>query len=136
MAPRHLKSPSPSNPSTNGTTSTSTADVPSIVKAVIDDIRARGDAAVRQYSERFGRWSPASFKLSKADIEAAIAQVPEQTIRDIKEAQANVREFALAQKESLRDFEVELRPGVRLGQRNVPISRVGAYVSLSYSTDI
>ncbi|KAL2219286.1 histidinol dehydrogenase-domain-containing protein [Thermoascus aurantiacus ATCC 26904] len=129
MAPRHLKSPSPSNPSTNGTTSTSTADVPSIVKAVIDDIRARGDAAVRQYSERFGRWSPASFKLSKADIEAAIAQVPEQTIRDIKEAQANVREFALAQKESLRDFEVELRPGVRLGQRNVPISRVGAYIT-------
>lgn len=132
MTPRHLKPPS--GPST---TSSTTTDVPTIVKSVIDDVRANGDSAVRQYSERFDRWSPASFKLSQADIEAAIVQVPEQTIRDIKEAQANVRGFALAQKDSQKDFEVELRPGVRLGQKNVPINRVGAYVSsiifLSYS---
>ncbi|KAK2740689.1 hypothetical protein FQN55_008743 [Onygenales sp. PD_40] len=103
-------------------------DVPSIVKGVIDDIRTNGDSAVRQYSAKFDRWEPASFKLSEADIQAAIAKVSEQTIKDIKEAQANVRAFALAQRKSISDFEVELQPGVHLGQKNIPISSVGAYI--------
>jgi histidinol dehydrogenase len=122
--PRHIKSPAGPKPqSTNNTVA-----VTSIVKGVISDIRANGDAAVRQYSEKFDKWSPAAFKLSADDIQAAIAKVPEQTIKDIKECQSNVRRFAEAQRHSLKDFEMELMPGVILGQRSLPIARVGAYV--------
>ncbi|PGH04233.1 histidinol dehydrogenase [Blastomyces parvus] len=103
-------------------------DVPSIVKGVIEDIRLNGDNAVRQYSAKFDSWEPAVFKLSEDDIKTAIAKVPEQTIKDIKQAQANVRAFAVAQRNSISDFEVELQPGVHLGQKNIPISSVGAYI--------
>ncbi|OOO07464.1 Histidinol dehydrogenase [Aspergillus oryzae] len=53
---------------------------------------------------------------------------PEQTIADIKEVQRNVRTFAEARKNSLKDFEIVVQPGVYLGQRNVPINTVGAYI--------
>lgn len=108
----------------------SSADVPAIVRGVIDDIRRDGDAAVRKYSEKFDKWSPQSFKLSPEDIEKIIARVPQQTLDDIKEVQANVRRFAEAQRKSITDFEVETAPGVFLGQRNNPINSVGAYVLL------
>lgn len=101
-------------------------NVSAIVKDVIDKVRTEGDAAVRRFSEKFDKWSPPTFKLSRADIDAAIAACPEQTIQDIKEVQGNVRAFAEAQKASLRDFEIEIRPGVHLGQKNIPINNVGA----------
>jgi histidinol dehydrogenase len=101
-------------------------DVPAIVKEVIESIRKEGDIAVRRYSEKFDKWSPQSFKLSQADIDAAIANCPKQTLDDIKEVQRNVRAFAEAQRDSLKDFEIEIRPGVHLGQKNVPIDNVGA----------
>ncbi|KAK1767554.1 putative histidinol dehydrogenase protein [Phialemonium atrogriseum] len=124
MSPTYLKKATGAAKPTNG----SPADVPSIVKEVIDSIRLEGDAAVRRYSEKFDRWSPGSFKLSKLEVEHAISQVPAQTIEDIKTVQANVRAFAVAQRESLKDFEVEMTPGVFLGQKNNPINSVGAYI--------
>lgn len=110
--------------------------ISSIVKNVISDIRANGDSAVRKYSEKFDKWSPASFLLSESEIEDIIASVPEQTINDIKEVQGNVRAFAEAQRESLRDFEIEIRPGVHLGQKNIPINAVGAYVLFSFLSEL
>ena len=101
-------------------------DVAKNVKDVISDIRENGDAAVRSYSEKFDKWSPKSFRLSEDEIQAIIAKVPRQTIEDIKTVQENVRTFALAQRRSLGDFELEIRPGVHLGQKNIPISSVGA----------
>ncbi|EMC98605.1 hypothetical protein BAUCODRAFT_102947 [Baudoinia panamericana UAMH 10762] len=106
----------------------STANVSEIVKGVIEDVRRNGDAAVRTYSARFDKWERASFKLSQAEIDAAIAACPAQTVEDIKQVQANVRRFAEAQKDSLKDFELETQPGVFLGQKNVPVSCVGAYI--------
>ncbi|KAK3901574.1 histidinol dehydrogenase [Staphylotrichum tortipilum] len=106
----------------------SPADIPAIVQGVIDAIRAEGDAAVRLYSEKFDKWSPESFRLSDAEIQHAISQVPAQTVADIKEVQANVRAFAVAQRESIKDFEIETAPGVFLGQRNNPINYIGAYI--------
>lgn len=100
--------------------------VSATVKSVIENIRSEGDSAVRRYSQKFDNWSPTSFKLSKADIENIISAVPEQTLKDIKEVQSNVRAFAIAQRNSLHDFELEIQPGVHLGQKNVPISSVGA----------
>ncbi|KAI8961966.1 histidinol dehydrogenase [Daldinia sp. FL1419] len=102
--------------------------VSDIVKSVIDDIKANGDRAVRLYSERFDNWSPPSFRLTEREIQECISKVPTQTIIDIKEAQKNVRRFAEAQRASIQDFEIEIQPGVFLGQRNNPISTAGAYI--------
>jgi histidinol dehydrogenase len=120
--PRYLKQ---STGSAAGSTAAQES-VTSIVKGVISDIRTKGDSAVRTYSEKFDKWSPTSFKLSHSEMEEIIASVPEQTINDIKEVQSNVRAFAQAQKDSLKDFEIEIRPGVHLGQKNIPINAVGA----------
>ncbi|PVH75028.1 histidinol dehydrogenase [Cadophora sp. DSE1049] len=122
---RHLKTGAPS---TASSTSNSPSNVPSIVTGVIDSIRKDGDSAVRTYSEKFDKWSPKSFKLSKEEIEKIISTLPEQVIKDIKEVQHNVRTFAQAQKDSLKEFELEIQPGVFLGQKNIPINSVGCYI--------
>jgi histidinol dehydrogenase len=106
MARRHLKS----RADTSSNSTSALGDVSTIVKGVIDDIRANGDAAVRTYSERFDKWSPSSFKLSREDIEASIAACSAQTIEDIKQVQRNVRAFAQAQRDSIKDFEYEIQP--------------------------
>jgi len=124
MARKYLKS-KPIKASATGSTAPK-VDVPGIVKGVIDAIRNGGDTAVRQYSEKFDKWSPESFKLSEADIDRIISSLPKQTIDDIKKVQSNVRRFAEAQKASMREIEVEMEPGVFLGHKNTPIQRVGA----------
>src|SRR6202034_3050653 len=83
---------------------------------------------VRSYSIKFDKWEPKSFKLSATEIDAILASVDPQTIQDIKTVQANVRRFAQAQRESIHDFEIESEPGVFLGQKNIPIERIGAYI--------
>ena len=98
------------------------------VTAIIADIRERGDDAVREYSRKFDSWSPASFRLSQAEIDAIVGQVPERVIEDIQFVQGQVRTFAQAQLDSMREFEVETLPGVRLGQRHNPVAAAGAYV--------
>lgn len=98
------------------------------VASVIADIRERGDAAVREYSEKFDKWSPDSFRLDDAEIERIVAHVPEQVLADIRTVQENVRSFAQHQRDSLHDFEVETMPGVFLGQKNIPVQAAGAYV--------
>ena len=98
------------------------------VEQMLDDIAARGDAAVRDYSAKLDNWSPASFRLTRAEIDALIASLPAQALDDIRFAQAQVRRFAEAQRASLRDVEVETLPGVRLGHRNIPVASVGCYV--------
>ncbi len=98
------------------------------VERMLDDIAARGDAAVREYSAKLDHWSPAQFRLTREEIDALIATVPAQALDDIRFAQAQVRRFAEAQRAALRDVEVETLPGVRLGHRNIPVASVGCYV--------
>jgi sulfopropanediol 3-dehydrogenase len=102
--------------------------VASTVSSVIDDVRLRGDAAVRAYSEKFDDWSPDDFRLTRAQIGEIVAGVPRQTLDDIRTVQANVRTFAEHQLASMREFEVETMPGVFLGQKHLPVTSVGAYV--------
>ena len=104
------------------------AQVEATVRELLADIEARGDEAVRELSQRFDNWSPTDFRLSSAQIEAAVDSLPQQVCDDIRFAQAQVRNFAEAQRASLRDIEVETLPGVILGQRNIPVARVGCYV--------
>jgi sulfopropanediol 3-dehydrogenase len=96
------------------------------VEAILADVRQRGDAAVREYSEKFDKWVPK--KLSQSDVEAILAKVPKETIEDIEFAQAQIRNFAEHQRASIRDIEVETLPGVKLGHRNIPVESVGCYV--------
>ncbi|MWA02873.1 histidinol dehydrogenase [Actinomadura sp. LD22] len=98
------------------------------VRGILADVRARGDAAVREYSSRFDGWTPASFRLTPDQIGEIVAKVPRQVIEDIEWVQAQVRAFAERQRASITDFEMETLPGVRLGQRNLPVRAVGAYV--------
>ncbi|NPT55110.1 histidinol dehydrogenase [Paraburkholderia elongata] len=98
------------------------------VEQIIADIASRGDAAVREYSERFDKWSPASFRLSDAEIAACVAQLSAAELDDIRFAQTQVRRFAEIQKSALRDVEVETLPGVVLGHKNLPVNSVGCYV--------
>lgn len=103
-------------------------EVSSRVTAILDDIRDRGDAAVREWSATFDHWTPENFLLSPADIDRIVATVPDQVIEDIRFVQSQVRGFAQRQLESMSEFEMETLPGVFLGQRHIPIGRVGAYV--------
>ncbi|MEO9176433.1 MAG: histidinol dehydrogenase [Gaiellales bacterium] len=102
------------------------------VRAVVDEIVTavleRGDAAVRHYSGLLDGWEPERFRLDEAQIEESLARVPRQVLDDIEFCQAQVRRFAIAQRETLVDLEIETLPGVRLGHRHVPIQHVGAYV--------
>jgi sulfopropanediol 3-dehydrogenase len=104
------------------------SDVADVVATVIDDVRDRGDDAVRHYSEKFDQWSPESFLLDAEAIERIVAQVPREVIEDLRTVQANVRAFAQHQLESMREIEIETRPGVFLGHRHLPIASAGAYV--------
>jgi sulfopropanediol 3-dehydrogenase len=96
------------------------------VEDILADVKKRGDAAVREYSEKFDRWVPK--KLSKQDIQTILGKVPDSTLEDIKFAQAQIRSFAEHQRAAIRDIEVETLPGVKLGHRNIPVESVGCYV--------
>jgi sulfopropanediol 3-dehydrogenase len=104
------------------------ARVRSTVEAILSGIAARGDAEVRALSEKFDSYSPASFRLSEREIEAALSRVCRRDLEDIRFAQQQVKTFAEHQKKSLRDVEVETLPGVILGHRNIPVNSVGCYV--------
>ncbi len=104
------------------------ANVQAVVRGILADISARKDAAVRELSRKFDNWNPDDFKLSSAQIQQVISSLPAQAISDIKFAQAQVRNFAQAQRAALLDIEVETLPGVVLGHKNIPVNRVGCYV--------
>ena len=96
------------------------------VEGILADVKKRGDAAVRDYSEKFDKWMPR--KLSSSDIEKILSKVQPSTLEDIKFAQAQIRNFAQHQRAAIRDIEVETLPGVKLGHRNIPVESVGCYV--------
>jgi len=106
----------------------SAENVAAAVAEVIADVRARGDDAVRDYSQQFDNWQPDSFRLSEDEIDRTIDSLPDQQLDDFRTVQASVRRFAQHQLDSLTDFEVETLPGVRLGQKSIPVDAVGAYV--------
>src|SRR5688500_14916372 len=96
------------------------------VEGILAGVKARGDAAVREYSQQFDKWVPK--KLSPSDIEKILGKVKPGTLSDIKFAQAQIRNFAEHQRAAIRDIEVETLPGVKLGHRNIPVQSVGCYV--------
>ena len=104
------------------------AKVRATVEEILSDIDARKDAAVRDLSQKFDNWSPRDFRLTPVEIERAIGQVAKRDLDDIKFAQAQVRNFAQKQKDTMRDLEVETLPGVLLGHKHIPVNAIGCYV--------
>ena len=98
------------------------------VDAMLEQIETRGEAAVRDYSTKLDNWSPPSFRLTPAEIDACIAALDQRTIDDIAFAQMQIRRFAQVQLLALREVEVETIPGVVLGHKNIPVNSVGCYV--------
>lgn len=104
------------------------ARVKATVESVLGDIEQRGDAAVRELSQKFDGYAPATFRLTASEIEAAMQKVSSQDMQDIRFAQEQIRRFAEAQRASMTDIEIETVPGVILGHRNIPVQSVGCYV--------
>ena len=104
------------------------AKVRETVEGILAQVDERKDAAIRELSEKFDKWSPKDFRLSAHEIEQAIAQVKKRDLEDIKFAQAQVRNFAQKQRDTMHDLEVETLPGVVLGHRHIPVNSIGCYV--------
>src|SRR4026208_833241 len=93
------------------------------VEDILADVKKRGDAAVREYSEKFDNW--VQKKRGKRKIEAIMGRVSPSTLEDIKFAQAQIRSFAQHQRAAIRDIEVETLPGVTRGAGTTPTGAVG-----------
>jgi sulfopropanediol 3-dehydrogenase len=104
------------------------AETAAVVTRMLVDLEKNGMDAVRQYSRKFDDWDPTSFLLTEGQIQEAIARVPEQGIRDTDYCQGNVRKFAQEQFKTMLPLEVEIRPGVILGHKHIPVNSVGSYI--------
>ncbi|MGV6807791.1 MAG: histidinol dehydrogenase [bacterium] len=98
------------------------------VSELIQQVATGGDAAVRALSEKFDGYSPESFRLSDSEIQRCIDETPDAVLRNIEFSLTQVENFAKAQRDGLRDVEVENMPGVILGHKNIPVNSVGCYV--------
>jgi sulfopropanediol 3-dehydrogenase len=99
-----------------------------IVEAALADIEKRGDAALREMSNKFDGWDRADYRLNQSEIDACVDSLSPQERKDIEFAQTQVRNFAQIQRASMTDVEVETLPGVVLGHRNIPLGSAGCYV--------
>jgi len=108
------------------TPQTGTATAQKVVNEMLAEIQARGEDAVRQYAQQLDGWG-GDIVLNQDQIRQQTRDVPESVRADIDFAIRQVRDFALAQRESLREFSVELHPGVTAGQRVIPVNVVGCY---------
>lgn len=120
MAPMFLKRASKTPESETGAAQ-------KIVTEMLGEIEKRGEQAVRDYALKLDKWS-GDILVSRAEIERRAGEVPDGIKRDIEYATAKVREFALAQRASVKDFSVELEPGLIAGQKLVPCNVAGCYV--------
>lgn len=103
------------------------ADVSVAVRALLDEVAQGGEAAATELAKRFDKWD-GPIVATRADIDAAKANLPEQVKKDIQFAHANVKRFALAQRETIVDTQVEIMPGLIAGQKQIPVNAAGCYV--------
>ena len=98
------------------------------VQEIITAVRARGDAALKQFSRRYDKVVPQSFLVPEDDIGIAVKNCAPDLRQAIRLAITNLRCFARRQKKQYRDFNLRIRAGVTAGQRVLPIERIGVYV--------
>src|SRR3989344_391883 len=98
-----------------------------LVRGIIADVRKNGDTAVRKYNKKFDGADITTFEITQKQINQAYRQVDTKTISALRKAARNIRLFAKAQFKDMKNFTVT-NNGVTLGQKIVPIERVGCYV--------
>lgn len=108
-----------------------TSDVSSKVAAIIADVRAKKDAAIKEYSSKFDRATPDVLEIPREELEKAKEELKTQNSK-LYESLCRSHElalaFALRQKDSFDNFEMEIAPGLFTGQKTIPIERAGVYV--------
>jgi len=104
-----------------------TREVKDTVSDILSSVQAEGESAVRRFSERFDKWSPARFTVDRSEVEKARASVDDELAEHIEKAREQVGRFAQRQLETMLELEVETLPGVVLGHRHVPVEAVGSY---------
>ena len=108
-----------------------TADMTEIqetVREILSAVRARGDAALREFSQLYDRVVPTSLQVAPTDIQAAMKNCSPELCQAVRLATKNLRCFANRQKRQYRDFTLQMSTGVSCGQRVLPIERIGIYV--------
>ncbi len=98
-----------------------------VVTEMLAGIEARGEEAVRDYALKLDKW-PGDIVVTPEEIERRTKDIPDGVKRDIEWATGQVRKFALAQRDSTKDFQVEVSPGLIAGQKLVPCNVAGCYV--------
>ena len=109
------------------TPETESGNAQAVVAEMLAAIEARGEAAVREYAEKLDRWT-GDIVVSREEVERRARAVPETVKADIAYAAEQVRRFAIAQRDSIEEFEVEVSPGLVAGQRLIPVNVAGCYV--------
>jgi sulfopropanediol 3-dehydrogenase len=97
------------------------------VASMLADIESRGEAAVREYAQKLDGWK-GEILVRPEELERRAKDIPAGIKRDIEFATERVARFALAQRMSVQEFETEVSPGLRAGQRLVPVNVAGCYV--------
>ncbi len=98
------------------------------VEQTLKRIEEGGEKVVRELAESFDKFSPASFRLSQAEIDALVREVPEDQLEAIRFTLEQVHTFAKAQRATLQDLEIQTLPGVTLGHKHIPMNAVGCYI--------
>jgi histidinol dehydrogenase len=98
----------------------------SVVGAIVEDVRVRGDEALIEYTARFDKVELNTLRVSEEELRSCAARADERVRGALREAIANVRDFHERQVE--RSWTLNPREGVQLGQRITPLERVGLYV--------
>src|SRR5574337_851920 len=101
-------------------------DVMNSVNPVLEDIKRNGDAALRKYTLQFDRANIEQIEVSHKEIHEALFSLDKNLISHLKKAASNIRAFHEAQ--ISKDWIKEFTPGIRLGQRIIPLEIVGAYI--------
>jgi sulfopropanediol 3-dehydrogenase len=104
------------------------SETAALVTRMLLDLEKNGMEAVRRYSRQFDNWDPPRFELTPVEITDAVGKLSPQAIEDTDYCQGNVRRFAEAQLRTLLPLEIEIRPGVFLGHRHIPVNSVGSYI--------
>ena len=98
------------------------------VKSILSKVKTEGDSAVRHYEKKFDDFDPPSFRISEEQAAKAAEELPAEVVEELDFAIEQVTAFARAQRDSMVEFEKEIRPGMLMGQRIIPLGSCGCYV--------
>lgn len=100
--------------------------VEDIVKNIIDDVKKNGDEALKKYAKKFDNADICDVEVSRQEIESAMGEVEPEFIEILENAAENIREFHMHQVRN--SFVINKNDGIVLGQKILPLSRVGLYI--------